>query len=60
MSNVISGFVKKTLRKLGLGGRRRKSVKAEGGRRRRKHTVKAVAGRRRKHTVKAGRRHRKH
>ena len=47
MSNVISGFVKKTLRKLGLGGRRRKTVKAEGGRRRRKHTVKA--GRRRKH-----------
>jgi len=25
---MISGFVKKTLRKLGLGGRRRKSVKA--------------------------------
>ena len=44
---MISGFVKKTLRKLGLGGRRRKTVKAEGGRRRRKHTVKA--GRRRKH-----------
>jgi len=28
MSTMISGFVKKTLRKLGLGGRRRKSVKA--------------------------------
>ena len=47
MSTMISGLVKKTLRKLGLGGRRRKSVKAEGGLRR-------------KHTVKAGRRHRKH
>ena len=35
MSTMISGFVKKTLRKLGLGGRRRKTVKAEGGRRRR-------------------------
>jgi hypothetical protein len=35
MSNLISGLVKKTLRKLGLGGRRRKTVKAEGGRRRR-------------------------
>jgi hypothetical protein len=46
MSNLISGIVKKTLRKLGLGGRRRKTVKAEGGRRR-KHTVKA--GRRRRH-----------
>ena len=46
MSTMISGLVKKTLRKLGLGGRRRKTVKAEGGRRR-KHTVKA--GRRRKH-----------
>jgi hypothetical protein len=33
MSTMISGFVKKTLRKLGLGGRRRKTVKA--GRRRR-------------------------
>lgn len=32
MSTMISGFVKKTLRKLGLGGRRRKTVKA--GRRR--------------------------
>jgi hypothetical protein len=34
MSTMISGFVKKTLRKLGLGGRRRKSVKA--GRRHRR------------------------
>jgi len=47
MSNLISGIVKKTMRMLKLGGRRRKTAKAEGGRRR-------------KHTVKAGRRHRKH
>lgn len=47
MSTLISGLVKKTMRMLKLGGRRRKTVKVEGGRRR-------------KHTVKAGRRHRKH
>jgi len=49
MSNLISGIVKKTMRMLKLGGRRRK------------HTAKAEGGRRhRKHTMKAGRRHRKH
>jgi hypothetical protein len=35
MSNLISGIVKKTMRMLKLGGRHRKTVKAEGGRRRR-------------------------
>ena len=30
MSNLISGFVKKTLRKLGLGGRRRRHAKKGG------------------------------
>ena len=30
MSNVISGLVKKTLRKLGLGGRRRHTKKGRG------------------------------
>ena len=60
MSNLISGLVKKTLRTFGLGGRRRKTVKAEGGRRRRhrkggeepKMSVPPMQ------TRKAGRRHR--
>ena len=44
----LKGLVAGVTSKLKLGGRRRKTAKAEGGRRRRKHTVKA------------GRRHRKH
>ena len=48
MSNLISGIVKKTLRMLKLGGRRRKTAKAEGGRRR-KVAKTMKAGRRRKH-----------
>jgi hypothetical protein len=62
MSTMISGFVKKTLRKLGLGGRRRKTVKAEGGRRRR-HAKKGGEDEKVSfgpmQTRKAGRRHRR-
>lgn len=43
----LKGLVAGVTSKLKMGGRRRKTAKAEGGRRR-------------KHTVKAGRRHRKH
>ena len=63
MSTLISGLVKKTLRKLGLGGRRRKTVKAEGGRRRRRHAKKGGEDDKMSfapmQTRKAGRRHRR-
>jgi hypothetical protein len=64
MSNLISGLVKNTLRKLGLGGRRRKTVKAEGGRRRRRHAKKGGDEDEKMsfapmQTRKAGRRHRR-
>jgi len=57
MSNVISGLVKKTLRKLGLGGRRRKSVKA-GRRHRRRGGEDEKMSFAPMQTRKAGRRHR--
>ena len=57
MSNLISGLVKKTLRKLGLGGRRRKSVKA--GRRHRKGGEESKMSFPPMQTRKAGRRHRR-
>ena len=59
MSTLISGLVKKTLRKLGLGGRRRKSVKA-GRRHRRRGGDEPKMSFAPQQTRKAGRRHRKH
>ncbi len=59
MSTMISGFVKKTLRKLGLGGRRRKTAKVAGRRHRRRGGEEPKMSFAPMQTRKAGRRHRR-